>query len=255
MPSLKKPFDKETDLCSAFIEAVDKRIWTCYAETGGWDILLSRNSDGFQIGVQAKLRMGIDVITQAIENWVRADGPGPDCRAVLVPTHNGAYDAVCKYLALVVLTIRLPGFGRKKPEVYPWLPDHNGRSNVRDWPEWAPAERHKLPSYVPDVAAGSPSPKTLSEWKIGAIKIAILLDKQGFLTRHDFSKMNVDHRRWLPGARGWLEIEDKTRYVRGKYFPDFRKMHPKAYPLIEADFEKWRPSSPPASVVQLKMKV
>jgi hypothetical protein len=82
------PFATEVALCSAFIACVDKRVWCPYPETAGWDILLVRRSDGFQIGIQAKLRLGLDVINQAIESrgsW-HSTAPGPDCRAVLVPS-------------------------------------------------------------------------------------------------------------------------------------------------------------------------
>ena len=86
-----KPFPTEAALCAQFIELIDKRIWTPYAETQGWDILLVRRVDGFQIGIQAKLSLNIDVIAQAIESsghW-SATAAGPDCRAVLVPEAAG----------------------------------------------------------------------------------------------------------------------------------------------------------------------
>jgi hypothetical protein len=39
-----------------------------YPETEGWDILLVRVSDGFQIGIQAKLALNIGVINQCLEH-------------------------------------------------------------------------------------------------------------------------------------------------------------------------------------------
>lgn len=64
---MTKPFPTEAALCAAFIAAIDKRAWTPYAETAGWDILLVRKVDGFQIGVQAKLVFNLDVVNQAID--------------------------------------------------------------------------------------------------------------------------------------------------------------------------------------------
>ena len=79
-------FATEAELCAAFIAALPKE-WTAYPETGGFDILLSRNADGFQIGVEAKLRLNAKVICQAAEEvgYSYVDRPGPDCRAVLIP--------------------------------------------------------------------------------------------------------------------------------------------------------------------------
>ena len=64
----EKPYPTEVALCSAFIAAVP-REWTAYAETAGWDILLVRKADGFQIGVEAKLKIGVEV-------WVMVTGFG-----------------------------------------------------------------------------------------------------------------------------------------------------------------------------------
>jgi hypothetical protein len=80
-----RAFAKESDLCAAFIDAIGKD-WTSYAETAGWDILLVRNADGFQIGIQAKLKLNPFVLAQTLDEYqYEVAMPGPDCRAVLVP--------------------------------------------------------------------------------------------------------------------------------------------------------------------------
>jgi len=101
--------------------------------------------------------------------------------------------------------------------------------------------RHRLPEYVPDVVAGSPSPVQLTDWKIAAIKIAVILEKRGYLTRADFKHINIDHRRWLPSAAGWLVL-DEGRYLKSKFFPNFKLQHPRVYDEIAADYEKWKPA-------------
>jgi hypothetical protein len=79
-------FTKEVDLCKAFIETLPKG-WTNYNETGGYDILLVHDETGFQIGVEAKLRLNAKVICQAMSGLNSVyDHSGPDCRAVLVPS-------------------------------------------------------------------------------------------------------------------------------------------------------------------------
>jgi hypothetical protein len=127
----------------------------------------------------------------------------------------------------------------------PLLPEHGGQpgTNYRNWYEWAPAKQHALPAYVPDVAAGMPSPVQLTAWKIDAIKIAVILEKRGYLTRYDFKHVGIDHRRWLPSGNRWLKL-DGNRYLEAPEFPNFRVQHPRVYEEIAADYETWKPTDP-----------
>lgn len=236
-----KPFAAETDLCAAFIAEIGK-LWTSYAETAGWDILLVRKADGFQIGIEAKLKLNANVISQALEEYSgwSADRAGPDCRAVLVPEcGSGGFGRIASYIGVQIVTMRAPG---KRPHYHnrnfqPGLPGDNYQ-NSDDWQEWAPTKRHTLPDYVPDVAAGASGPTKLTQWKIGAIKIAVTLERRGFVTRADFKHHGIDHRRWLPAATGWLRI-DPVGYVPGAQLPDFKRQHPRVYAEIAADADKW----------------
>jgi hypothetical protein len=124
----------------------------------------------------------------------------------------------------------------------PALPEPPGAATY-PWHECCTLERCALPSYVPDVAAGAKSPSTLSEWKIKAIKICILMERKGFLTRDDFRAMKMDHRRWLPSGAGWLKIVN-GRYERAACWPRFLEMHPVASKKIEADYDQWKPKPP-----------
>lgn len=238
-------FAKETDLCAAFLEGVDQRLWTAYAETAGWDLLMVRKADGFQIGIQAKLRLNTDVINQAIEryhSWSPLQ-PGPDCRAVLVPQSNGFTD-ICAYLGIVVVVVRPGYYGSPRWAVTPPLPPTSRDVHLtREWPEWAPDRRHDLPEYIPDVPAGASAPVQLTDWKIKALKIAVLLAERGFVTRKDFAALKVDPRRWIAGE--WL-VRDGQKMTKGRLCPDFRKQHPKVYEQIAAD-AKWRPKPEPES--------
>lgn len=98
--------------------------------------------------------------------------------------------------------------------------------------------RHKLPEYVPDVPAGASAPLQLTAWKICAIKIAVTLEKQGYVTRQDFKHHGIDYRRWIAPEYRWLVAGD-GRYTRGDRFPDFKKQHPVVYKQIKADAKKW----------------
>jgi hypothetical protein len=249
-PAKSKPFASEVALCAAFIAALPDG-WTAYAETEGWDILLVRTADGFQIGVQAKLRLNVDVVNQAIENGYsyHVAGPGPDCRAILVPDVAAAFDKICDYVGVTIIRMRdLAARGlnpRYNSHFFPGLPKPNDL--WEQWHEMAPAKRYKLPEYVPDVAAGASAPLQLTDWKIRAIKIAVLLEERGFVDRLDFKYLQIDHRRWV--ANGWLKVEN-GRFLRDAC-PDFRTQHPLVYEKIKADAPRWRPAAKPEQTALL----
>jgi hypothetical protein len=240
----EKPFKTEVDLCARFVAAVDQKVWAVYAETASWDILLVRREDGFQIGIQAKLKLNLKVIDQCIESlYACPTYPGPDCRAILVPETERGFEALTAYIGLTVILVRSPSKWWPKPDFEPKLPTIKGDQFWRQqWHEWCPTVREKLPEYVPDVMAGSSAPTQLTDWKIKAIKIAVLLEKRGFVTRSDFKALSIDHRRWLKPA-SWLVVEN-GRYVRGR-MPDFKAQHPVVWEQIAADAEKWMAKLPP----------
>lgn len=238
-----KPFATEVDLCAAFIVALPKD-WTSYAETAGWDILLVRGIDGFQVGVQAKLKLNSHVVSQVLEEYGgwSVDRAGPDCRAVLVPDGESGFERVAAYIGFTIIRVsptRDHGSAwQRKPSFHPSLP---GAHSDREWHEWMPAKRHRLPDYVPDVAAGAPAPIQLTDWKIRAIKLMVLAERRGFVTRADFKHLGLDHRRWI-SAEGWLRPDGPGRYIAHGATPaGFKDQHPRVYAEIKADAEKWMP--------------
>lgn len=242
---MPKPFTTEVELCSKFLSAIGPD-WTAYAETEGWDILLVRNEDGFQIGIEAKLKLNAHVIAQALEDGYSysAERPQPDCRAVLVPYDEaGPFDTIAAYIGFTIIRVSVlkEGVARyvKGDVFHPRLPKLKDGWGDKNWYENAPAKRHKLPSYVPDVAAGASAPTRLTDWKISAIKIAVTLERLGYLTRADFKHHQIDYRRFIAKEYGWL-IAENGRYLRGPRFPDFKAQHPKVYGEITADYDKWK---------------
>lgn len=240
----EKPFAFEADLCAAFIAALPKG-WTSYAETGGWDILLVRD-DGFQVGIEAKLKFNATVLQQSLEEYAgwHADAEGPDCRAVLVPSGESSLRPLADYIGIAVIQMRGPstGYAWGGPKFTPPLPDEAHLYSNDPWHEWCPTKRHRLPAYVPDVAAGNPSPVQLTEWKIKALKLLILAETQGFVTRADFKFLRIDHRRWI-SAEGWLRVTaERGRYsVHGEAPMGLRQQHSRVYDEIKADAPKWMP--------------
>lgn len=247
------PYATEAELCADFIEQVRALgTWDIYPECQGWDILLSRQSDGLQIGIEAKLKLNSIVVEQALEDDWRPDQPGPDHRAVLVPPAGGNFSRkVCKYLGLTILTIEHrerweSGRFVEVPEIQPTLPGDKWRFVYRgdnQWHDLCPTKRLTLPDYVPDVAAGKPAPVQLTDWKIKAIKIAIILEQRP-VTRADFAALKLDHRRWLPSVAGWLALAPGGgAWIAGPRIPDFKRQHPVNYEEIKADAPKWMPTA------------
>lgn len=247
MTAKEQIFKTEVELCSRFIAAVDQNEWIVLAEWAGWDILLVRRADGFQIGIEAKLKFNAKVLAQALEEWaISACSPGPDCRAVLVPADaTVTLGPLAAYIGITVIKVYNPGRrGMVNGTFSPQLPKppSDRRWDDHHWHEWCPAQRHKLPEYIPDVAAGAPSPTQLTDWKIKAIKIAVTLATRGYVTREDFKHHQIDHRRWIERGSGWL-VPCDGRYAVGPHLPDFRSQHPKVWEQIAADAEKWMPKT------------
>lgn len=246
---LKATFSSEAMLCLTFIRNLPEG-WTAYPETAGFDILLSRKADGVQVGIEAKLTLNAKVIKQIVEDHWDVCRAGPDFRAVLIPYGTaGSLAGVCSLLGITVIEMKSKEvwesiYWRPNPKFSPELPSVDGKHwNFReDWYDWAPVERITLPDYIPDVKAGDSAPVQLTDWKIKAIKIAIIVEKRGFVTRQDFKALRIDHRRWLVPYVGWLKPgEERGRYVAGPHIGTFRKQHPKNYEQIAADYEKWAP--------------
>jgi hypothetical protein len=231
-------FERESQLCAAFIAALPEG-WLACAETGGFDILLVRVFDGFQIGIQAKLRLNAKVIRQACEKGDPGGltSPGPDCRAILVP--KGAVGAdmaeICRMLGLTVIAVCEAGPGIFSPDLPRLKQDGAGKV----WFEMGPSRRVDLPNHVPDVEAGAPAPLQLTAWKIKAIRIAITLEWRGFVLRDDFKHHKIDMRRWIAPRTGWL-VRSEPGWGKGPRLPDFRAQHPRNWAQIEAAYEKWR---------------
>jgi hypothetical protein len=252
---MSKIFAKETDLCAAFLAEVERQSkkrhavqddWTAYPETAGFDIVMVRKADGVQIGIEAKLALNAAVITQALEGssgWYRGI-KGPDFRAVLVPENaTKGLAPLCRAIGLTVLTCGVARPHMERRFFYPALPPIKNQFDYGDddWHQWCPVDRLKLPDYVPDVAAGASSPLALTEWKIKAIKLAVLLQERP-VTRGDFKHLNLSPTRWTAPISGWLVPAAGARaYIAGPSFPDFRAKHPRVYEEIVADKSTWAP--------------
>lgn len=214
-------FATEAALCDAFAEWVRAGHmpicgpWTVYPETGDFDLLLV-HEDGRQIGIEAKLRFNLKVLSQAIPSpW--SAGVGPDHRAVLVPSVPDGMVPIATMLGLVIFENR----GRGAGFACSGWPDN--------WFDWFPMERCPLPDTVPEVAAGVPSPIRLTPWKQGALHVLALLEVHGEVTAEQVRQCGIDPRRWC-ASDGFLKQGSRRGYWRrGDHMPNFAEQHPGAY--------------------------
>lgn len=253
-------FKTEAELCNAFIEDVSDE-WTVYPESCGFDILLVHNDTGHQIGIEAKLRLNAKVLVQALPSPDHVSNHGPDFRAILVPQgKKNDIATLAKHMAITVIGVRVENrlmheMKNEKPKfsVYPKLPEffelnpHRMRKTPTwqrcdDWIDWCPINRELLPDVVPDVACGVPSPLRLTDWKIRAIKLLIVLDKFGTVTRQDFKDLAINPSIWTSSR--WLEMtETRGHWRRCCRTPDLRKEHPKNFVEIEELIDTWLPDN------------
>lgn len=226
-PRIAPQFATEAELCAAFIAwAARWPEWTAYPESCGWDILLA-HADGTQVGIQAKLKLNLKVLAQAVASWHDWHDTGPDFRALLVPGGHGVGD-LCDALGLGIFEPnrwREQGAANFSPEL-----DRRGYAH---WHYTNPTKRHVLPKYVPDVPCGVPGPLMLTPWKIAALEIVATIAVRGFVTRDDFKRAGIDHRRW---TQLWLEPDLKSGAWRANAkMPNFAAQHPVVYPQVLAD--------------------
>lgn len=263
MKSETPTFETEAALCQAFIRGVPDE-WVVYPETCGWDILLVHRQGGWQVGVEAKLSLNAKVLAQAIDGRRRND-VGPDFRAVLVGKVVAENWTIARALGLTVISpkpISQSRFARSRLKAHSWewagphipafspdLPEAEKVVRIGEWwSDWTredwfdqfPSRRHELPDYVPEVAAGVPSPVILSDWKIKAMRICHWIERNGTITRSHFKSLGIDPSRWMNGH--WLRPgANRGEWIKGPGFPgdQFRREHPSIYTKIGDDFAEW----------------
>ena len=240
---MSEGFASEAALVAAWLAELARfkhdQHWTIYPETAGWDLLLVHKEAGFQVGIEAKLSLNAKVLSQSLDqshSYYRE--AGPDYRGVLVPRGKCQQHMTAIARALGVGIIAFEPADRYVSWTDSRLPSQRDYST--DWPCWLPGKRCALPDYVPDVVAGVAGPVQLTDWKIKAIKLMIVLEKRGHVTRNDMKALKISPTRWCDHWQGFLHPSpQRGAYVRGKRTPDLRAQHPVNYGQIEADFPIW----------------
>jgi hypothetical protein len=227
----------EAELVASFVDRVGRlrdNPWTVYAETAGWDLLL-QHRDGYQLGIEAKMSLNAKVIDQALTGATKWHvSSGPDYRGVLVPEAKlqNHLERICTAIGIGIISLR--------PEYWQTLNLPDERYTFSPWPNWCPGERCTLPDYVPDVGGGHAAPVQLTLWKIKAIKLLILLERRGYVTRADMKALQISPTRWTDTWYGFLTRDPSGQgFVSCTRTPDLKAQHPTNWAEIEADFPKW----------------
>lgn len=231
-------FKKESALCALFISEFNKlKGWTCYPETGGFDVLVVHES-GRQIGVEAKLKLNAKVAEQILpEPWYDRYGqPGPDHRLVIVATITDASAGIARMLRQLGVEVLAPRMTRTFHGDAPTFElEHKidaawGQVSLFDW---NPPERCQLPSVVPDLPAGVPAPVRLTPWKEGALRVLAILRRQGFITAKQIAEQGIGTTTWTQGVKPWLRKgEVRGQWVPTEHLPSFDKQHPDVYAKV-----------------------
>jgi len=188
-------FPTEVVLCSALMERARAEGLQAHPETSGWDVLIVDPVTGVQVGVQAKLRPSVAVLAQAL---VGEREDGPEVHAVLVPVATWEFRRVASALRVLVLPGAEMAMASERwpyelcgalERAQRW--EHPGRA-------WVP------PVEVLGMVAGSPAPRTVSPWKVKAVRLCARVRAQGVVTAADFKALGLDRRWWTEPRRGCL---------------------------------------------------
>lgn len=206
----KNPYKLESELCNVLIKYARSTGWKVYTETSGWDLLLVKD---IQIGIQAKLKDNIKVLVQTMPS--SHDEAGPNVRAILVPRASKEFKIITNALGLFVIEglVQIRGkLGRKywSKEIKTNLDKYNKKYITH------PKKLCWTPDIEINVPAGVKSPRSITEWKIKAIKMCYKLQKKGYLTSKDFQEAELSITIW---KIKWLidcgEKDGKlTKYVK-----------------------------------------
>lgn len=207
--SVRHDFKVEADLCTLLSERAREQGWHVHPEIPGHDLLLVATPEvktvnaraGDQIGVQAKLRPNFEVLTQAMpRTW---GNKGPHFHAVLVPVASKEFDQVATRCGIVVMEatrrvwsqnencwVRTRGIGHELRYLPPSM------RHYYDSMEWHPEVEILVP-------AGVKSPRTVTPWKVNAVRFCLEAVERGFITTDDFRKAGLSMTVWR--QKNWIE--------------------------------------------------
>lgn len=258
---LKEAIPTEAALCAFFIAEFNEQPgWTCYPETGGFDVLVVHES-GRQIGVEAKLQLNAKVAEQILPEhyWFSSGARGPDHRLVIVRNITEASAGIARMLECLGVHVWTPWVGedmRRNPETREYERVPRVQFNIRHklwedgrceeassyhghWrpalPDWNPIERIAVPTAVPDLPAGVPAPVRMTPWKQAAVRVLARLRVQGSITAKQIAAEGCSPSIW---TQKWLDrAEERGHWVESDRLPKLDEQHPEMYAAALADMQ------------------
>jgi hypothetical protein len=193
----------EAALCDVLAERAKREGFRVVPECSGWDMILVEPETEEQIGVQAKLRAGLDVLGQSI---VAPRRRSPDVVAVLVPAVTVPFSRIASELRIGVFTPRnlRAGLGPV------WMLRSGPRREIVAGRCWVPPVGVEV-----EIPAGVPSPRTISPWKLAAARLCLRLRAGEVLTRSDFASAGVRVDNWIRAKQVVRVDGERGRYVIG----------------------------------------
>lgn len=242
MGHFKNPYADESEMVTALAHAAKSAGWLAYPETSGFDLLLVATDKvqaagiraGDQLGVEGKRAGNLRLLVQAMPK-TRSDS-GPNFHVALVPRATSDFKDLAKELGILVIEACV----RKWNNAYTreWVKsDFTGALSF-----FPPLYRqyYEKPLWSPEVEVWTPpgvkSPKSVSPWKVKAVKLCLLAEQKGFLTSADFRDAKVSMTLW---RKRWIEATDKragrfTKYRLRTDYPHDPPPHLKYPEIAEA---------------------
>lgn len=193
------PYKLETDLCNDFIEHAESNGWIVYPETNDWDIFMVANKVtrniklGDQVGIEAKLKPNLKVLSQAYSRSLYYKEAGPDFVCALVPEVTPEFENVSNALGIIPIAM----FEKRDDSHIRVVSKFEFSLHKRN------RRIYSKKLWVPDVqvavSAGSAGPRKVTSKKIKMVRHCLyMLDNNGMCTSDSFAENDVgNYRTWL----------------------------------------------------------
>lgn len=213
--------ESEVNLCDRLRDWAERLGFEVYPEVAGWDLVLVTGeprtlgrhglevSPGEQVGIHAKLRANCDVLAQALPGDFASYGP--TWRMVAAPVTGRSFCYIAGRMGIGVIQASPPVPGYRDP----------GDPRVMQEPRRSDAQPLALPPVASRViAAGAPSPRVLSPWRVKALRFLEATRAAGTFTATSLkgfglSKSWVD--RWGV-ATDWCLEDRRGKAVRVRVY-------------------------------------
>jgi len=239
----------EQALCYEFIEQAIAAGWKVIPEypNSRFDMLLvaeegcstSGVASGTQIGVQAKMKLNVEVCGQLLQSTRHTHYPGPDYVVALVPGKSRTdsertLEEMIKKLGYGFFYIYDHFDGHDAQ----WNKKRNNLDHMLGFGERTKFKKQlKLPEVHFWVEPGIASPSSVSTWKINAVKFCIALDRAGGMTYKDFAKARMTLKTWRDA--GWV-VEKNEKSGRAQIYilnPDSNERPDRRHPDLRKQLE------------------